>query len=120
MALMVAAMIATTLSAPALAVTLYLSHAYGEFVDRGVVHAQVGVASGARLDCAAGVAVERAGPRFTLTARRAAAPGLPGDGASEPGPGPGEGRADGRAASSAPSPPPHGRRSGPADIMGLR
>lgn len=79
MALMVAAVIATTLSAPALAVTLYLSHAYGEFVDRGVVHAQVGVASGARLDCAAGVAVERAGPRFTLTARRAAAPGLPGD-----------------------------------------
>lgn len=58
----------------------------------------------------------------------AAAAGLQGDRASEPGPGPGpaapsegEGRAGDRAASLAPSPPPpHGRRSGPADIMGLR
>lgn len=53
----------------------------------------------------------------------AAAAGLPGDGASGPGPAPpseGEGRAGGRSATSAPSPPPRGRRSGAADIMGLR
>lgn len=41
----------------------------------------------------------------------AAAPGLPGDRASEPGPGPGEGRADGRAACLGPI-PLHSRRSG--------
>lgn len=63
--------LATTLSAPACAVTLCLSHSYGEFVDRGVVHAQVGVASGARLDCAEGVTRERAGARVPPAARSA-------------------------------------------------
>ena len=61
---------AAALTAPASAVFLSLSHSYGEFVDRGVVLAEVSPDDGSRIDCGAGLVVSRNGNRIELTARR--------------------------------------------------
>ena len=53
------------------AVGLFLSHSYGEFVDRGTISAEILASDSSRIDCGAGVLQERVGNRITLTARKA-------------------------------------------------
>ena len=74
----VAAAAALAGATPAAAVSLYLSHAYGEFVDRGAIAADLHATDAGQLDCAAGAAVERVGMRITVTARQAVGAGAPG------------------------------------------
>jgi hypothetical protein len=72
------AAVAAVAAAPVAAVSLYLSHAYGEFVDRGATTAFVYPTDSGRFDCPAGAAVERSGARITVKVRAAAGAGAPG------------------------------------------
>lgn len=74
----VAAAAALAGATPAAAVSMYLLHAYGEFVDRGAITAHLHATDAGQLDCAAGAVAERHATRITVTARQAAGPGAPG------------------------------------------
>ena len=58
------------LSAHACAVSFWLSHSDGEFVDHGTVSVNVYTGDNSRIDCATGLTQSRNGNRITVVARR--------------------------------------------------